>query len=54
MWSPSIPSRQIVDAFPDDCAPSYILRDRDSITGLRFGSVLRAWGSMSSSRHGDP
>jgi putative transposase len=29
-------AQQIVDAFPDDCAPSYLLRDRDSIYGPAF------------------
>jgi hypothetical protein len=40
-----------VDAFPDDSAPSYILRDRDSVywhvfrqrlKGMRVGEVLTA------------
>ena len=44
MWSPSIPSRQIVDAFPDDCAPSYILRDRDSIYGPAFRQLVKGMG----------
>src|SRR5207244_13239186 len=39
--SPSIPTaawtaQQIVDAFPDDSAPSYLLRDRDSVYGHVF------------------
>src|SRR4029450_9323071 len=29
-------TQQLVDAFPDDSAPSYLLRDRDSIYGLPF------------------
>jgi transposase InsO family protein len=29
-------AQQIVDAFPDDSAPSYLLRDRDAIYGEQF------------------
>jgi hypothetical protein len=29
-------ARQIVDAFPDNTAPSYLLRDRDSVYGDSF------------------
>ncbi len=29
-------AKQIVDAFPDDSAPSYLLRDRDAIYGEQF------------------
>jgi len=29
-------AQQIVDAFPDDSAPSYLLRDRDQVYGDRF------------------
>src|SRR5256885_11797598 len=29
-------AQQIVDAFPEDSAPSYLLRDRDSIYGHPF------------------
>jgi hypothetical protein len=29
-------AQQIVDAFPDDTAPSYLLRDRDSVYGHVF------------------
>ncbi len=29
-------TQQLVDAFPDDSAPPYLLRDRDSIYGLAF------------------
>jgi len=29
-------AQQIVDAFPDDSAPSYLLRDRDKIYGHSF------------------
>src|SRR5467141_4313662 len=30
------PAQQIVDAFPDDSAPSYLLRDRDQVYGEQF------------------
>ncbi len=29
-------AQQIVDAFPDDTAPAYLLRDRDRVYGDRF------------------
>ena len=29
-------AQQIVDAFPDDSAPSYLLRDRDQVYGAPF------------------
>jgi hypothetical protein len=29
-------AQQIVDAFPDDSAPSYLLRDRDRVYGQQF------------------
>ncbi len=29
-------AQQIVDAFPDDSAPSYLLRDRDQVYGEQF------------------
>jgi putative transposase len=29
-------TQQIVDAFPDDSAPSYLLRDRDQVYGQQF------------------
>src|SRR5438445_634933 len=44
-------AQQIVDAFPDDSAPSYLLRDRDSVyghvfrqrvKGMALGEVLTA------------
>src|SRR6266705_1928204 len=44
-------SQQIVDAFPDDSAPAYLLRDRDAVygdafrrrvTGMGIGEVLTA------------
>jgi hypothetical protein len=36
-------SQQIVDAFPDDSAPAYLLRDRDSIYGHPFRRRVKAW-----------
>jgi putative transposase len=35
-------AQQIIEAFPDDTAPRYLLRDRDSIYGEEFRS--RVWG----------
>src|SRR5439155_6310246 len=29
-------AQQLVDAFPDDSAPSYLLRDRDQVYGAQF------------------
>ncbi len=43
-------AQQIVDAFPDDTAPSYLLRDRDQVYGEQFRHRVRAGGSMKSSR----
>ena len=37
-------AQQIVDAFPDDSAPSYLLRDRDSVYGHVFPQRLRGMG----------
>jgi len=34
-------TQQLVDAFPDDSAPSYLLRDRDSIYGLPFRQPVK-------------
>jgi len=31
-------AQQIVDAFPDESAPSYLLRDRDSVYGHASGN----------------
>ena len=55
-------AQQIVDAFPDDSAPSYLLRDRDGVygeqfrhrvKGLQIGEVLTAphnpWQTLSRS-----
>jgi hypothetical protein len=41
-------AQQIVDAFPDDSAPSYLLRDRDLVYGHVFRSAYRAWASEKS------
>src|SRR5207245_2890817 len=38
-------AQQIVDAFPDDSAPSYLLRDRDSIYGHAFRERVKGMGS---------
>jgi transposase InsO family protein len=37
-------AQQVVDAFPDDSAPSYLLRDRDSIYGHAFRQRLKHMG----------
>ena len=37
-------AQQIVDAFPDDSAPSYLLRDRDSVYGQVFRQRVRGMG----------
>jgi len=37
-------AQQIVDAFPDDSAPSYLLRDRDSVYGHVFRQRLKGMG----------
>jgi hypothetical protein len=34
-------AQQIVDAFPDDSAPSYLLRDRDQVYGEPFRHRVR-------------
>jgi transposase InsO family protein len=38
-------AQQLVEAFPDDTAPSYLLRDRDSIYGPAFRQRVRGRGS---------
>jgi putative transposase len=40
VWS----ARQLVEAFPDDTAPTYLLRDRDGIYGEEFVRRVRAMG----------
>ena len=37
-------AQQIVDAFPDDTAPSYLLRDRDTIYGHAFRQRVKGMG----------
>jgi hypothetical protein len=37
-------ARQIIEAFPDDTAPAYLLRDRDRIYGEKFGRRVQAMG----------
>jgi len=37
-------AQQIVNAFPDDSAPSYLLRDRDSVYGHVFRERLKGMG----------
>jgi len=37
-------AQQIVDAFPDDSAPSYLVRDRDSVYGHAFQHRVKGMG----------
>jgi hypothetical protein len=37
-------AQQIVDAFPDDSAPSYLLRDRDNVYGQAFRHRVKRMG----------
>src|SRR2546425_3140247 len=37
-------AQQIVDAFPDESAPSYLLRDRDSVYGHAFRQRVKGMG----------
>jgi transposase InsO family protein len=37
-------AQQIVDAFPDDSAPSYLLRDRDQVYGQQFRHRVKGMG----------
>src|SRR5438128_2358446 len=37
-------AQQLVDAFPDDSAPSYLLRDRDSVYGHVFRQRVKGMG----------
>ena len=43
-------AQQIVNAFPDDSAPSYLLHDRDQVYGEPFRRRVKACGSRKSSR----
>lgn len=41
-------ARQIVQAFPDETAPTYLLRDRDAVYGEAFTRCVanpRPWGA---------
>ena len=37
-------AQQIVDAFPDDSAPAYLLRDRDQVYGQQFRHRVKGMG----------
>jgi transposase InsO family protein len=37
-------ARQLVEAFPDDTAPTYLLRDRDGVYGEEFGRHVQRRG----------
>lgn len=37
-------TQQVVDAFPDDSAPSYLLRDRDNVYGQAFRQRVKRMG----------
>jgi putative transposase len=37
-------AQQIVDAFPDDSAPAYLLRDRDQVYGQHFRHRMKGMG----------
>ena len=43
-------AQQIADAFPDDTAPSYLLRDRDTVYGHLVQQRVTACGSGKCSR----
>src|SRR5262249_58352929 len=38
---PSRAARQVIEAFPDDTSPRYLLGDRDSIYGAEFRSRVK-------------
>lgn len=44
-------AQQMIEAFPWDSAPTYLLRDRDAIYGSAFHGASRAWASSRSSVH---
>jgi putative transposase len=46
-------AKQLVEAFPWDTAPRYLLRDRDLVYGVEFSNRVRAWGSATSRRRLD-
>jgi putative transposase len=37
-------AQQVIDAFPDDSAPSYLLRDRDQVYGQQFRHRVKGMG----------
>ncbi len=43
-------AQQLVEAFPWETAPRYLLRDRDAVYGVAFSAAPRPWGSMKSRR----
>ena len=43
-------AQQIVAAFPDDSAPSYLLRDRDQVYGQQFRRRVKGMRIEESSR----
>jgi hypothetical protein len=43
-------AQQIVDVFPDDSAPLYLLRDRDQVYGQQFRHRVKGMGIEKSSR----
>jgi putative transposase len=43
-------AQQIVNAFPDESAPSYLLHDRDQVYGKQFRRRVKGLGSRKSSR----
>jgi hypothetical protein len=43
-------AQQIVDTFPEDTAPSYLLRDRDQVYGAAFRHRVQACASVKCSR----
>ena len=42
--TPAWTRQQVRDAFPDDQAPRYLLRDRDGVYGSDFGDFLSRFG----------
>jgi hypothetical protein len=43
-------AQQLVEAFPWETAPRYLLHDRDAVYGVVFSSEPRPWGSTKSRR----
>jgi putative transposase len=39
-------AQQLVDAFPDESAPAYLLRDRDQVYGQQFRDRVKGMGVM--------